>query len=141
MAVIISDDTIKTVTIWATGLGAVFGLLTALLLFFGKLREFWNNAVIPTWHKVVKPFLKLVTASATLVIPNALFIGFWMYRVATYYLEAGSIDFIITSPRVFLQLVAWQTGLVSLYSLLWAALVYPRIRLWIVFWKQPGKSG
>jgi len=31
------------------------------------------------------------------------------------YFEAGSIDFIITSPTVFFQLLGLQTGSVSLY--------------------------
>ena len=84
---------------------------------------------MPVWNKA-KPFVKVVTAVATLVVPNALIIGFLLRWVATYYFEAGSLDFLITNSRVFLQLVAWQAGLVSLYSFLWAIFVYPWIRTW-----------
>jgi hypothetical protein len=107
-----------------------------LLAVFGELRKFWQNTIKPTWRKTAKPFLKVVIAAATLIIPNGFFIAFWMHRVASDYLEIGSIDFVITNPRVFFQLVGLQTGCVSLYSFLWAIVLYPRLRTWFVWWKK-----
>ena len=132
---IVSDATIKTLTVWATVLGLIlsaFGILTAVLTFLGRLQEFRDSFLKPAWNRTLKPFLKIVIASASLIIPNCFIIGFLMYGVATYYLEAGSIDFLITNPRVFIQLVAWQAGLVSLYSFLWTFILYPRIRSWFI---------
>lgn len=125
-------DTFRTILPWAA---TILGLLTAILVFLGKLRETWNNFLEPLWKKVLRPLLKVVVAAATLILPNALIIGFLMHRVATYYFEAGSLDFVITNTRVFLTLIAWQTGLVSLYSFLWTILVYPRIRSWFIPWR------
>ena len=118
-------DTIKAIV---TGAAAVVGLLTAILALIGKLR----NIVVPVWKKLLMPSLKVFVAPATLIIPNGLIIGLLMHRVAIFYFEAGSLDFVITNSRVFLSLVGWQTFLVSLYSFLWTILVYPRVRRWFV---------
>lgn len=129
----ISFDTIKT---WVIILGSCAAALTAILMFFKNLRDAWNHTVGPLWHKVIKHLLKAVIASATLVVPNGFFIGFWMHRVTTYYSEAGSADLVITDPRVFFQLLAWQTALVSAYSFFWMLVIYPRIRTCFVWWRK-----
>jgi hypothetical protein len=122
-------ETIKAIVTWA---GAVVGLVTAILGLLGKLPKIWRNFVLPLWKKLLRPSLKVVVAPATLIIPNGLIIGLLMYRVAIYYFEAGSLDFVITNSRVFLSLVGWQTFLVSLYSFMWTVLVFPRVRRWFV---------
>ena len=123
---IISEDTIRTIAAWLLAIATLVGAILALL---GKLKKAWTYVLKPVFKKV-KPVVKVIAALATLVIPNGLIIGFLLRRVATYYIEAGSLDFVITNTRVFVQLVAWQAGLVSLYSFLWAILIYPRIRAW-----------
>jgi hypothetical protein len=122
-------DTVKTILPW---LVTALTLLTLILGLFGKLGEAWHKFFRPLWEKAVRPLLKIVVAPATLVLPNAFIIGFLMHKVATYYFEAGSLEFVITNSRVFFSLVGWQALLVSLYSFLWALFVYPRVRRWFV---------
>jgi hypothetical protein len=122
-------ETIKAIVTWAA---AVVGLLTAILALIGKL--------VPLWKKVLRPSLKVIVAPATLIIPNGLIIGFLMHRVATYYFEAGSLDFVITNSRVFFSLVGWQALLVSLYSFFWTLFVYPRVRRWFVSEKSNSQA-
>lgn len=122
-----SEDTYKSIIAWAI---PTLGLLAALLVFLSK-PEVWNS-FLKIWNKIIKPSVKVVVAPATLVIPNGFIIGFLMYRIAIYYFEAGSLEFVITNSRVFVQLVGAQACLVSLYSFIWAIFIYPRIRTWFI---------
>lgn len=118
-------ETIKSIVTWG---GAVVGLLAAVLALVGGL----GKIVKPLWKRVLRPSLKVVGAPASLIVPNLLIIGFLTHKVATYYFEAGSLEFVITNSRVFYSLVGWQALLVSLYSFLWTLFVYPRVRRWFV---------
>jgi len=106
--------------------GAVVGLLVGILAIFKATRDFLASV----WRGL-RPAMKLVLSAASLVLPNALIVGFLLYRVAIYYFEAGSLDLIVTNSNLFISLVAIQAFLVSLYSFLWAIFVYPRIRKWV----------
>lgn len=133
---VIAGDTIKLILGLAA---AVLGLLGAILGFLSK-PEAWRNFLEPLWMKGVRPILRVVIALATLIIPNGLIVGFLMHRISTYYFDAGSLDLVITNSRVFLSLVGWQTLLVSLYSLLWTILVYPRVRRWFISEKSDSQA-
>jgi hypothetical protein len=95
----------------------------------------------------MKPLIKCFAALLlTLLIPNGLIIGFFMYWVATYYWEVGRVELLITNQDVFLILIGQQTFFVSIYSLVWAAFIYPRISSWLRFWKtlsqtRPSQTG
>lgn len=139
IALILEDIT----TAWTKWLGiitATLGVVALILQIIGQLRPFlsWfrRRVLKSAWDGPVKPLAKLVTATASMAVPNGFFIGFWTFNVASYYFEMGRVDYLVTSPTVFWQLLAWQTALVSIYSFLWAILLYPKIRTWFVFWKR-----
>ena len=145
---LILEDVATSWAKWLAIIGAFLGVITGILQIVGQLKpmlEWLQKRILrPMWKRPVKPIAKLIVAIATLMIPNGFFIGFLTFNVAGYYFEAGSVDYIITNPAVFWQLLAWQTALVSLYSFLWAILLYPRLKTWFVFWKkaslQKGKT-
>ena len=110
---------------------AIGTLLAAVLFMLGKLGETWRRIIKPLWNKIIKPFLKIMMVSATLMIPNGFMVGFVMYKVAMYYWEIRSLDYIITNPVVFVVLVVSQTVLASLYSFVWGILLYPKMQPWV----------
>jgi hypothetical protein len=136
----ILEDVTASWTKWLPLIGGTLGAIGLFLEIIGKLRPFLEalrrRVLRPLWKGPVKPITKLVVATASLLIPNGFLIGFLTFNVASYYFEAGSVDYIVTNPAVFWQLLAWQTALVSLYSFLWAILLYPKLKTWFVFWKQ-----
>jgi hypothetical protein len=83
------------------------------------LARAWGRAPRPL-RKFLVAFLSAApVALPTLVVPNALIIGFWTYAVASYYRQFGRVEYIITDQAVFMQLAALQSLCVYLYSCLW----------------------
>ena len=119
----------------ADQIGLVSAALGAILALLAVLEKIW-----PSWPRVVKPFIKFCAAFSTLIIPNGLIIGFFMYWVATYYWEAGSVELLITNQDVFVTLIGLQALFASFYSLLWSVFISPRIGYWLYFWKPFSKS-
>jgi hypothetical protein len=121
-------NSIGEITAIVVGIG---GLLAAIWFAWGKWEKIWKNILNPLWKKMIKPILKFMIVAITLVVPNGLIIGFLLYRVALFYWEIRRVDFIITNQAVFIQLVALQTVLVSLYSYLWFILFFSKLRDWL----------
>ena len=125
---------------WVTLIGAILGVVIVALQIMDRLVPFlkWiqRRMLKPVWNGPVKPLVKLLIAIASIVVPNGLFIGFWTFYIGNYYFQIGMADYLVTNPAVFWQLLAWQTGLVSIYSFLWAIFLYPKIKGYFVFWKK-----
>jgi hypothetical protein len=116
-------DSLKQFVTWTSATVALLGGIMAL---FKETRRFLKWI----WLQL-KPAIKIVLATASLILPNALIVGLLMNRFAIYYYEAGSLDLIVTNSMVFLSLVGAQACLVSLYSFFWGIFAYPRIRKWL----------
>lgn len=110
---------------------AIAGLLGAITLLVRKGLSLWKTVGEPLWPGVLRPFLIVSAAFALLLIPNGLFLQSLMRQAATYYWIAGNQDLSINDDTAFVKFVAWQTVPVSLYSYLWAALIYPRFLRWL----------
>lgn len=136
------EDAITTWTkrfgLIAAGLGVV-GLILQLLG-IPSLKWFWDNVLKRAWNGPLKPLAKFLVAVATLVAPIGLVIGFWTFKLARYYYESGSVDY-VPNATVFWRLLAWQTVLVSIYSFVWTTWFYPKLRAWFVFWRLSPKKG
>jgi hypothetical protein len=148
LVVLLSSPPEDATAWWTKFIGliaAALGVVALVLQIIGQLKPFlkWlaTKVLQPAWHGPLQPLVKLLGATASLVMPIAVFIGYWTFNVASYYFESGNVDYIVTNPAVFWRLLAWQTTLVSIYSFLWTILLYPRIKTWFVFWKFPPKKG
>ena len=116
-------DSLKQFVTWASAIVALLGGIMAL---------FKETRMLLKWVWLrLKPAIKIVLATASLILPNTLIIGLLMNRFGIYYYEAGSLDLIVTNSMVFLSLVGAQACLVSLYSFFWGIVAYPRIRKWL----------
>ena len=126
-------DSLKQFVTWASAIVALLGGIMAL---FKETRMLLKSV----WLRL-KPAIKIVIATASLILPNALIVGLLMNRFAIYYYEAGSLDLIVTNSMVFLSLVGAQACLVSLYSFFWGIVAYPRIRKWLCTPRRNGHAG
>ena len=79
-----------------------------------QIRHFWN--------KVLKPILKIITALASLIIPFGSIIWYLIYWIAR------NQDVFLESI-VLIQLLVLPTISLSLYSLFWSIVIYPRFIL------------
>ena len=129
--------TISEITKYLIGLVALLGVIIAL---WERIRELLNKVVKPLWNKTKIPFFNFLVRPATLISPNGLIIGFFLFCVAAYYQEAGSLDYMISNERVFLQLIALQAVAVSLYSFLWSTFIDPRMRKLISRWRSEAQK-
>ncbi|HET8671277.1 MAG TPA: hypothetical protein VFM05_11815 [Candidatus Saccharimonadales bacterium] len=134
------EDITTSWTKWMGIIAATLGVVALILQIIGQLipalKWLLRRVLKPAWNGPVQPLVKLILAMASIIIPNAAFIGFWTFIVAGYYSKIGRPDYLVTNPIVFWRLLAWQTALVSIYSFLWAILLYPKIKTWFVFWKK-----
>lgn len=122
---------VETITKITALLLAIATLLGAVTLLIRKGRVAWRTVGEPLWPGVLRPFLIISAAFAILLIPNGLFLQFLMRYAAIYYWIAGNQDLSINNDMAFVKFVAWQTVPVSIYSYLWAALIYPRFIRWL----------
>jgi len=117
----------KFLTAIAVIIGAVTGLITAV-------KHFWKQ-IKPFWDKIMKPALKFVAISLTLIIPNGIIVWYFVFRIAEDWTP------IIRNRDIFLSVVAWLTVFVSAYSLLWGMWLYPVIvRLFIQYIQSLNES-
>ena len=145
MFVLLSSPPEDATATWTKRFGliaAALGVVALILQLLGipSLKWLWDNVLKPAWNGPLKPLAKLTVATASLAVPIGFVIGFWTFKLANYYYESGSVDY-VPDAVVFWKLLAWQTTLVSIYSLLWTIWLYPKIRAWFVLWKFPPKKG
>jgi hypothetical protein len=133
-----SED-LKEITAIIASLAALVGAIFGLIVYLRKLIRILKRYLRKEGNIVV-PLLKFFAASATLLIPNGIWIWLVMYWMAVYYREAGGVDFITTDQVVFTLLIVSQAGSVSIYSYLWSILLYPRIRRWFISGKPEAQQ-
>jgi hypothetical protein len=123
----------KSVGELITILGAVCTLLSVIATLIANARKAGRElktVSLPLWPGVLRPFLIFFAAFAILLVPSGLFLEYVLRQAATYYWIAGNRNLNIDNDLAFIKFVAWQVLPVSIYSLLWGALIYPRFLRW-----------
>ena len=95
---------------WKNLLGDIKAVLTAILAVL---------TTIAAILQLLKPALLIVLLAATVVVPNGGIIWFLMYKAAQNSDRIGE-------PAVFLSLVAQSTIVISIYTVVWGTLLYPK---------------
>ena len=116
-------ELIKNLGVIATAIATILGTILAIIKIF---HEFTEKVIKPLWLKKMKPVLKLVLASGTLVIPIGLILWCQVYWIA------GHIDpRVIKHPVVFAELIILPTAGISFISYIWCVLLYPKLKIWV----------
>jgi hypothetical protein len=106
-------------------------LLGSILLIARNFVEICK--VLKEIYVTLKPFWAVLLFCGTIVIPNGIFVWYWMYVAATNSSR-------IMEAQVFILLTVELTSVVSIYTFCWGKWIYPKLRVWLIRQLQTVKS-